>query len=177
MRKVLIAVHGYEPPGWAEEAVRALSPTDTSWARVVVVLDVPSPPFTSVLPVARRYYGAALTEWRRLADERTRRSVEALSSALGRVPEVVQVLAGDADTAGPIVELAVTWRAEVIIVGRDTRGKVSRALLAPIHTRVVNSAPCAVLVTSATRDAEPCPVKMSQPDLVRRSPAAVPGEA
>jgi nucleotide-binding universal stress UspA family protein len=146
-------------------------------ARVVVVLDVPSPPFTSVLPVARRYYGAALTEWRRLAEEQARRSVEALSSALGRVPDVMQVLAGGADAAGPIVEFAVTWGAEVIIVGRDTRGKVTRVLLTPIHTRVVNSAPCAVLVTSAARDPEPCAVMMSQPDIVRRSPAAVPGEA
>src|SRR5262245_27090808 len=111
MRKILIAVHGYEPPGWAEEVVRVLSPADTSLARVVVVLDVPSPPFTSLLPAARRYYGGARAEWRRLAEERTRRSVEALSSVLGRVPDVVQVLAGHADTAQPIVEHAITWGA------------------------------------------------------------------
>jgi nucleotide-binding universal stress UspA family protein len=177
MRKVLIAIYGHEPAGWAEEVVQALSPTDTSLVRVLVVLDVPSPRFTSLLPVARRYYGAALTTWRRLVEEQTRRSIEALSTTLGRVPDVVQVLASDADAAWPIVEHAVTWDANVIIVGRDTAGGVSRTLFAPTHMRVVNSAPCAVLVTSAERDVRPRPVEMKQPDTGRRSPAAVPGGA
>jgi nucleotide-binding universal stress UspA family protein len=174
MRRVLIAICGHEPSGWADEVVRALSPTDTGVARVLIVLDEPSPPFTSLLPAARRYYRAALTEWRRLAEERTGRSVEALSSALGRVPDVVRVVARDADAAGAIVEHAAAWGADVIIVGRDTPGPAARALLAPIHARVVTHAPCAVLVTSADRGTQPQGAPMDRSEAGRESTAAVP---
>ena len=155
MSKVLIAMHGYEPQGWADDVVRALPSTDTSLVRVLVVLDTPSPPFTSLIPAAGRRYVL-------------RR---------GRSPEVVHALARAVDPGRAIVEHARAWGAEVIIIGRDMRSRLSRALLAAAHERVVNDAPCPVLVTPAERGARAAALVLERPDLGQRSPAALQGGA
>ena len=177
MSKVLIAMHGYEPQGWADDVVRALPSTDKSLVRVLVVLDTPSPPFTSLIPAARRRYRTALAEWRRLATARTQPSLETLRTGLGRSPEVVHAHARAVDPGRVIVEHARAWGAEVIIIGRDMRSRLSRALLAAAHERVVNGAPCPVLVTPAERGARAAALVLERPDLGQRSPAALQGGA
>lgn len=145
--RILVAVHGYEPEGWPTAVARAVPSPDTSLVRVLVVYDVPGPPFTSLAPGASRRYRAALAEWRRLAQVRTEPVVDALLAGFRRPPEVVRVVASHCDSGRTIVDHARAWAAEVIIVGRATPGRVSRALLGSVHERVVQAAPCAVLVT------------------------------
>jgi nucleotide-binding universal stress UspA family protein len=177
MNKILVAVHGYEPHGWVHDVVRAIPSPEASTIRVLTVLDVPSPPFTSLIPAARRRYRGALAEWRRLAEARTQPSLEALRARLGRPPEIVTAPAREGDPGRAIVEHARAWGADVIIVGRDTRSRMARLPLPAAHERVVSDAPCAVLVTPADRYAPPATVELGRPDLGRRSPAAMPGGA
>ena len=144
--RILIAVHGYEPDGWARDACRAVPP-GTGVVRLLVVLDVIGPPFTSLLPGARRRYGAALAQWEREEEERSRPVVDEMVAALPRLPEVIRLASQRSDPARTIAKHAAAWLADVVIVGRDHRSRPMRTLLGTVHERVVRLAPCAVLVT------------------------------
>jgi nucleotide-binding universal stress UspA family protein len=150
--RVLIAVHGYEADGWARDACRAVPP-GAGVVRVLVVLDVIAPSFTSLLPAARRRYGAARVQWDREEEERSRPVVDEMLAALLRLPEVVRLVAARSDPARTLAEHAAEWLADVIIVGRDRRPRAIRALLGAVHERVVRFAPCAVLVPPTARGA------------------------
>jgi hypothetical protein len=52
--RVLLAVHGYEPPGWAPEACRVVAKFGHPALRVLAILDVPCPSFTSLTPIVQR---------------------------------------------------------------------------------------------------------------------------
>ena len=150
--RILIAVHGYEPDGWARDACRAV-PAGAGVVRLLVVLDVIAPSFTSLLPVARRRYGAARVQWEREDEERSRPVVDEMLAALPRLPEVVRLVAARSDPARTIARHAAEWLADVVIVGRDHRPRTTRALLGAVHERVLRFAPCAVLVPPPTSGA------------------------
>ncbi|HEY7362909.1 MAG TPA: universal stress protein [Methylomirabilota bacterium] len=176
MNRILVAVHGYEPRGWVDQVVRALPPAGASAVRILVVLDAPSPPFTSLLPAARGRYLAAQTHWRRLAETQTQPCIATLAATLQPPPEVERVAAGNKDTGRVIVEHARAWAADLVVVGRDTRGWLERALSRPAHERVVDDAPCPVFVTSAEAPLPPDPVQVSGGQrLARQFPAATGG--
>ena len=60
--RLAVAVHGYEPEGWAHEVPRTITAHGPVLVRVLLV-ENPSPvAFTSLLPVARRRYAAALAD-------------------------------------------------------------------------------------------------------------------
>ncbi|HSF05706.1 MAG TPA: universal stress protein [Methylomirabilota bacterium] len=174
MSRILVAVHGYEPRGWVDQVVRALPPAGGTAVRVLVVLDAPSPPFTSLLPAASRRYLAARMQWRRLAEAQAQPAITALAAALQPPPELERITAGDGDAGRAIVEHARGWAADLVVVGRDTRGWLERAPVPAAHERVVDDAPCAVFVTSAGASATPDPVQVGG-QLARRSPAAMGG--
>jgi nucleotide-binding universal stress UspA family protein len=134
---------------------------------LLVVLDVAAPPFTSLLPAARRRYRAALAERQRYEDERSRLLLEELRATLPGPPEVVRRAARRADPARTIGEHAREWCADVVVVGRDTRSRLWHALFGAVHERVVQFTPCAVLVTPAARE--------DAGGSIRAVPAAVPG--
>ena len=146
--RVLVAVHGHEPAGWAEEAVRAVPrPADL---RIVTVLDTSVPAFTSLLPAARRRYAAAVVAERRIERGRVSESLEVLLEALvsgaGDRPEVRELEARDADPARAIAEHAAAWPADLVVVGRDVRPRALRLVLGAVHERVLRRASCTVLV-------------------------------
>jgi nucleotide-binding universal stress UspA family protein len=141
--RTLIAVHGFEPRGWA----RALPVPDADLVGVLVVGDVPRSAFTSLLPAARRRHRAALAEWRRQEEARTRETVEALQARLPARADVARLDAGRGEIGRTVAEYARAWHADVMVVGRDTRPAPWRALLGTVHEDVVQHAPCAVLVT------------------------------
>ena len=143
--RVLVAVHGYEPDGWARDACRVVPP-GAGLVRLLVVLDVIAPAFTSLLPTARRRYGAALVQGERDEEARSRPVVDEMLAALPRLPEVVRLVATRSDPARAIARHAADWLADVVIVGRDRRPRAMQALLGAVHERVVRFAPCAVLV-------------------------------
>jgi nucleotide-binding universal stress UspA family protein len=172
MRKILVAVHGHEPRGWVDQVVHALPPAARS-IRILVVLDVPSPPFTSLLPEARRRYSAARAEWQRLAKTQAESLVASLVAALEPPPEVTHVIANDGDPGRAIVEHARDWAADLVVVGRDARGRLERALVPAAHKRVVDDARCAVFLTAGTPAAAD-PVQIGR-RFARRSPAVLGG--
>lgn len=151
--RVLIAVHGYEPAGWAAEVARAVLRAGHDLVQVAVVLDLPQPPFTSLLPAARRLHGGAIAAWREAEMVRLRGSLEAAVAGLPTAPEVVHLEARRADPGRTVAAHASAWGADVVVVGRDTRSRIWRMLCGAVHERVLRYAPCAVFVAGAEEGA------------------------
>ena len=145
--RVLVAVHGYEPSGWAQQTCRVVSTWAASSIRVLAVLDVPSPPFTSLTGPARRAYGGALAQWIEIERTRLEPPIAALLPGLPRGAEVSTVRARG-DLARTIADHGSAWAADVIVVGGPTPGLRSWLRTGPVHERVVRLAACAVLVTT-----------------------------
>jgi len=176
-RRVLIALHGHEPPDWAREVARAVPVAAADLVRLLVVHDVPSPPFTSVLPAARGRYQAALASCQQQVDARAQTAVEQLRVTLPVSPEVTHVPSRRADPGRVIAEHAEAWTPDVLVVGRDARRGLARLLLGSVHDRVLERASCAVLVTPAepvarSRTASPTPLRVEFSEA-----AATPGGA
>jgi nucleotide-binding universal stress UspA family protein len=148
--RMLIAVHGYESSDWAQEAAGAVQRPGRDIVRIVPVLDLPQAPFTSLLPAAKRRYGGAVAAWRHAEHARLQGTVRALTAALAAAlispAEVVYLEARRADPGRTAADHAVTWGADLVVVGRDTRSRAWRALFGAVHERVLRYAPCAVLV-------------------------------
>ncbi len=149
--RVLIAVHGYEPPGWADETCHLVSTWACPSVRVLAVLDVPTPPFTSLTGAARRAYGAARARWAEIERARLDGPIAALLSALPRQAEVVRTPASRGDVARTIAEEARTWPADLVTVGAPAPGFHAWLRPGPVHERLVRLASCAVLVTTPSR--------------------------
>jgi nucleotide-binding universal stress UspA family protein len=145
-RRILVAVHGREPARWELEVGRALMPWPQATVRVLAITDVPSPPSAALLPAARRARARARAEWRRLDEASVTERLEALLACLPGVPDLAWVHVTDADPGRAIVERAVVWGADLIVVGVDRASWLERRLLGPIHERVVAQAACGVLV-------------------------------
>ena len=154
--RALIAVHGHEAAGWAGELSRALPSLSDAVVRVLVVLDVPTPPFTSLTPPARRLYQAALASWRRLEDDRTRHSLDELLAVLPKGVEVIRAPASHADPGRTIADHAEEWRADLVALGPHTSRPLSRLLFGAVHERVVRHTTCAVLVAPSPGVAPAC---------------------
>ena len=144
--RILIAIHGNEPLGWARELPEILALAPGAIVRLLPVVDVPAPAFTSLTPWARSAYGAALAGWRREEEARIQRSLDVLSDTTPSRFETVWVRASRSDPAQAIVEQAKAWQADLVVVGPDTRPRLERLLLGSIHRSVVRDAPCGVLV-------------------------------
>jgi nucleotide-binding universal stress UspA family protein len=163
-RRVLIALHGHEPPNWAQEVARAVPVTAADLVRLLVVHDVPAPAFTSLVPAARGRYQTALAAWQQQVESQARIAVEQLRATLPAPPEVTHVPSRRADPGRIIAEHAQTWMPDLLVVGRDARRGLAR-LLGSVHDRVLDRAPCAVLVTPAEQvsrsdDASPTPLRV-----------------
>jgi nucleotide-binding universal stress UspA family protein len=169
-QRILIAIHGHEGEGWAVELPGTVPRTGVF--RLLVVNDLVPPAFTSLLPAARRLYGAALAAWRHEEEEKSRAALEALAD-LPRPVEVVRI-PWCRDPGRTIAAYASEWPADVVVVGRDARGRLERALLGSVHERVVRSAPCAVIVT---QDAPRAHVRERTPGGARTPQAAARGGA
>jgi len=70
--RVLLAVHGHEPTEWTQAVCRVVSGWTNASVRVLGVVDVPSPPFTSLLPPP----GASMTRHGVHGDETESRAFE-----------------------------------------------------------------------------------------------------
>jgi nucleotide-binding universal stress UspA family protein len=169
--RVLIAVHGYESPGWAEETCRLVSTWACPSVRVLAVLDVPTPPFTSLTGAARRAYGAARARWTEIERARLEGPIAALMLGLPAQAEVVRTPATRGDLARTIAEQARAWPADLTVVGSPARGLRSWLRTGPVHERLLRLASCAVLVTVPSR-VELCGLRRLAP-LSRTTPAVM----
>jgi len=145
--KVLIAIHGHEPDGWADEVRVALTPTPDAAIRVLVVEEPALAGFTSLLPAARRRYADARRLARALAADRRQRRLDALLACLPACPHIVHARC-EGDEGRTIAAHAAAWPAHIVVVGRDARTPLPRWLMAAIHERVVGEARCAVIVAA-----------------------------
>jgi nucleotide-binding universal stress UspA family protein len=152
---ILVAVHGFEPEGWTREVPRVIAAHGHARLRVLIVLETPPVSSTSLVPAARRRFDAALAETRQRDTARVSATGGELITALPFLPEVQRVRAWRSDAGRCIVAHATLWRADVVIVGRDSRSRLQRAALDPVHERVVRLAGCAVLVIQAPAVATP----------------------
>jgi nucleotide-binding universal stress UspA family protein len=175
MQKILVALHGYESRGWVDQAVRALPPAAAHIVRILVVLDVPSPPFTSLLPVARRRYSGGAGGMAAPGRDADSASCRLAGAALQPPPEVEHIVVTDGDPGRAIVAHARAWAADLVVVGRDTRRRRDRTLGSAAHQRVVDEAPCAGFLTSGEAPGSLESVQITRRRFARRSPAVMGG--
>ena len=146
--RVLIAVHGFEPASWAADAARTISMWRSPELRLLIVPCVPSPPFTSLTPMARSAYAVARTAWRQEEERRLTRIVDEWKRLSVDV-DVVRAPSLQGDLAATIASHAGEWPADVVVVGAPEPSFRAWLWPGPVHQRVVLRAPCAVLVLPA----------------------------
>ena len=159
--RVLIAVHGFEPASWATDAARTISMWRSPELRLLIVPCVPSPPFTSLTPIARGAYADARTAWRQEEERRLTRIVDEWKRQLSVDVDVVRAPSLQGDLAATIASHAGEWPADVVVVGAPEPSFRAWLWPGPVHQRIVLRAPCAVLVL-------PAPVRPSVRLRVRR---------
>jgi nucleotide-binding universal stress UspA family protein len=146
MPRVLVALHGYEPPTWTAEILQAIAMWSRAEVRVLAVPSVPAPPFTSLTPAARRALAAARHAWRRQEEARLRALADALRPGLPGPSEVVSAPATEGDPVSTIVRHAEQWPADVVMVGAPAPSLRTWLWPGPIHQGLLRRAPCPVLV-------------------------------
>jgi nucleotide-binding universal stress UspA family protein len=144
--RVLIALEPHADPGWVADGIRIFPLTDPLDIVLLSALDVPRPPLTSPGPAARRLYGGAIAGLRRHAQRGAEGVVEALHAALRPRAASVAVRIVDDRPVPAILRAAQAWNADLILVGSNGRGALSRAILGSVSDEVVRAAPCPVLV-------------------------------
>lgn len=138
--RVLLAVHGHEPDDWTTRACRLASGWRDARLRVLALTDVSCPPFTSLIGPARRLYASACSVRVQDQEQRVQRVVDRVVHALPCQVEVVRERYSAGGFVGAIVEHAMTWAAEVVVLAAPTTawGWVA-------HQRLLHHAGCAVL--------------------------------
>src|SRR5262245_19381970 len=143
--RVLLAVHGHEPTEWATRACRVISDLKEARVRVLGVVDVPSPPLTSVIPPARRLYGAARSAWGADEARRVQGAIDRVTRMLSRDVEVVCCQSSPRGFAQTIVDDALGWAADVIVVAAPAPMSGSWWRPGPAHERLLRRGTGAVL--------------------------------
>ena len=173
--RVLLAVHGHEPTDRTLAVCRVVSGWTNASVRVLGVVDVPAPPFTSVLPPARRFYDAARSAWRRDGEPRVRAAVDRLTRTLGSTVEVECRDSSQQGLADTIADHARGWAADVIVAAA---APMSRSWLrhGPVHERLLRLGVCAVLAVPAVSEPRPTGRLVRLPraitPILRPAPAA-----
>ena len=145
--RVLLAIHGGEPAGWGSEARRAVASWASPCVRVLAVVAVPCPPFTSLIPPAARRYRAARAAWADAERRRVQRVIDDLAPALPGDHEVVWVPVSYGDLARTIAEHARLWAADVLLIAA---APAAETWLGTVTDRVVRRARCPVMVMPAS---------------------------
>jgi nucleotide-binding universal stress UspA family protein len=146
--RVLLAVHGGEPAGWGLEARRVVAMWKQPTVRILAILAVPSPLFTSLIPIAARKYRAARAGWEDAERERLQRVIDEVTLALPAPPDVAWAPVTFLDPARGIAEHARTWCADVLLLGAT---RSAGLWLGTVHDRVLRQAGCPVLLMPRPR--------------------------
>jgi nucleotide-binding universal stress UspA family protein len=147
--RVLVAVHGHEPAEWVTRACRVISKWKDARVRVLGVVDVPSPPFTSLIPPARRFYAAARSAWRDDEARRVQGAIDRVTRRLSRDVETVCRRSSPRGLVQTIADDALAWAADVIVVAAPTPGSASWLRPGPAHDRLLRHGTGAVLAIPA----------------------------
>jgi nucleotide-binding universal stress UspA family protein len=137
LRKLLIGIDGSGPSRAAIDAGVALAAQLNATVALLHVVDVaaafgadPAVPDEDALAQLRAF-GKKLME---ATLERVRKTLE---------PERAVVVEGD--PAETLISLARDWRADAIVIGSDSRGRLAQFLLGTTADAVIRRAPCPVL--------------------------------
>jgi nucleotide-binding universal stress UspA family protein len=137
--RVLLAVQGHETAEWTTRACRLVSEWKHANVRVLGLADASCPPFTSLIPQARRLHAAARAAWIDAEEQRVQRVLDRVLRAFSRPIDVVRDRSSAGERAGVIVEHAARWAADVVVVATSPAG-------AP---RILCDGVCAVLAIPA----------------------------
>jgi nucleotide-binding universal stress UspA family protein len=146
--RVLVAVHGFEPVNWPADTGQTVSMWSHAALRILAVPSVPSPPFTSLTPMARRAYAGARSAWRAQEEARVQRVIDELRPHLRAGGEVVWMPVMKGDLVTTIAGVAAEWTADTLVVGAPARTLRHWIWPGPIHQGLQRRAPCPVLVIS-----------------------------
>jgi nucleotide-binding universal stress UspA family protein len=170
--KILIGVHGYEREGYGRAVSRAVALWSQSMCRVVAVFDMWVPPFTSLLPAGRETYNAAASHHLRDEHDRVERVVSEVAEVLPDSTEIIYVTVRREDPARVITHHSRLWSADAIVVSPAGEGLETWLWPGAVHERVVQSAPCPVVLASppvAQRDVHSGLASLLRPLFQRRS--------
>ena len=142
--RILLTIHGGEPAGWARAARRAVGMWDRPSVRVLGLVAVPSPPFTSLIPAGAHLYRAARAAWEEAERARVQHVIDGLALGLPGGVEVVWVRVSYTDPGRVITEHAQLWAADVLLLAASP---AAGPWLGAVHDLVIRRARCPVLVT------------------------------
>jgi nucleotide-binding universal stress UspA family protein len=141
---ILLPTNGSLAARHAEAYVRALPWPGPVHVTVMMAINVPRPPFTSVIPLARQLYSAALAGLRQDAKawEVVTEARRALGSQVGSVATRVQ----EGQPGPVIVGIARACRADLVVMGSGRSRAWTRFVPGRVSVHVVRHAHCSVLV-------------------------------
>jgi nucleotide-binding universal stress UspA family protein len=144
---ILLPTNGSLAARHAEAHVRALPWPGPVHVTVMMAINVPRPPFTSVIPLARQLYSAALAGLRQDAKawEVVTEARRALGSQVGSVATRVQ----EGQPGPVIVGIARACRADLVVMGSGRSRAWTRFVPGRVSVHVVRHAHCSVLVAKS----------------------------
>jgi nucleotide-binding universal stress UspA family protein len=144
---ILLPTNGSLAARHAEAYVRALPWPGPIHVTVMMAINVPRPPFTSVIPLARQLYTAALAGLRQDAKawEVVTEARRALGSQVGSVATRVQ----EGQPGPVIVGIARACRADLVVMGSGRSRAWTRFVPGRVSVHVVRHAHCSVLVAKS----------------------------
>jgi hypothetical protein len=145
--RVLIVVYGNEPSGWGGEVGRLLSMWRSPVVRVLAVIHVPAPPFTSLTPFSRKAFREALQSWKQEEEIRVHGVIDQIAPHGGGSIDVVQIRSARGRPESELVEHANIWLADVIVSSGPSRIGHSWPWPGRAHTRLLHDSPCPVMIT------------------------------
>jgi len=144
--RILIVMHGHEPAEWDLDVCDAASMWVSPTIRVLAVLDVPTPPFTSLTPMARRAYSEALEARRLEGEARLQVSINRMMPLLLGAVEVAHVRPIHGRPGRTIAEHARSWSAHVIVIAPSAPGLRTWLWPGSLHRELLRYASCAVMI-------------------------------
>jgi nucleotide-binding universal stress UspA family protein len=146
---VFFATDGSVSARFAQAHIRTLPWRPPVHVTAMTALEIPHPPFTSLIPAAREAYGAALSGLREDAETN---ATEVLARARRFLePHVASVATRmhPGSAGATVVDTARACRADLVAVGSRGLGPYRGFLLGSVSNHVAQHAGCPVLVAKA----------------------------
>jgi nucleotide-binding universal stress UspA family protein len=143
---IFFATDGSASAGFALAHILTLSWPPPVHITVMMAVNVPQPRFTSLTPLARRAYSAALATLRQDEQTKAKAVIAEMRRALEPHVEDVATRIHEGSPSPVIVETVRACRADLLVVGSRGLGAIMGFLLGSVSKHVVRHAPCSVLL-------------------------------
>lgn len=152
---VLLAVNGHEPTDWAVRACRFVTQWKDARVCVLGIVEHSAPPFTSLAPAARRLYVAARSAWRDDEELRVRGAIDHIRRTLSRQVEAVCQPSSPRGFVDTIVDHALSWEADVVVVAASPPMSRSWLCEGPVPQRLLRHRTTSVLAIPTVPEPRP----------------------